>query len=254
MPKVQTLQWSLGSWQEFATHITNQRAALEAFSFPFTNAIAEILGIMIRQISSQNIQTGVITVLEVCYSTGTLALVPDTLRKMLDPASLVNVAYIEQTLIPFVPTLKQFIVTHKVPPTFAPYAGIFKSILMQWISMVLGPRPRDIDVPVTIMQNTKCGCSECRDMVNFFKQDGGEAHSFNRIGATKRKHLETKLQTYGGRNAARWSTIVGSPQGLQVCLRVALWQTADLFVEPLDNKTCSISSKATMEVPSSTGC
>jgi len=155
-------------------------------------------------------------ILEICYNTGNQVLVPSALQRMLDPASVASDAYLENTLIPFVPTLKQFMVIRKIPPTTQPFATIFKFILTKWLTRVLGPRPPDANVPLKIMQNAACRCRECSLVARFFVTEKQEVLSLERIGAPQRKHVEKELQKYAGSGVCQWSTISTSPQGLRV--------------------------------------
>jgi len=209
--------WGQDSWREILEQICDQSQEMEAHLIPVASVVTQILRMMVKKIPQDDeIGTNVIIVLELCHSTRNLAPISTALRRMLDPGSTENTSYIENTLVPFALALKRFTVDREIPPTSQPYADIFKLVLMKWLAKVLGPKPHDVDVPVTIMQNVSGHCDGCHDVARFFRAEKEEVLALEYIGSVKRKHLEKQLQKHASEGVAKWNMISSLPQGLMV--------------------------------------
>jgi len=154
-----------------------------------------------------------IKALDLCYLTSNEAQAQDILERGLDRERLTDVAYLGTTLIPFVGTLRQFMITKRIPVTAQPYAEIFKLIITSWLSNAVGPKPAEL--AVTAMQNTDCQCELCAKVARFFAAATHQSYVLDRIGIHDREHMELQLEKYAS-TVSTWTTMNTSPHDLTV--------------------------------------
>lgn len=161
-------------------------------------------------------QKPAIAALEFCF---TLKL-PDAckfvLGRLLNPPKL-DGKYVQEQLAPLVPDMRALLVKHKQPLSSEPFATTFRNIMLQWVLKVMGPRPPDtVATLLGSLKNWTCSCDICHPVRTFLTAKPEESMSWHRIGAPKRRHVESYLQTYA-RQVATFATIRSSPQGITVC-------------------------------------
>ncbi|KAI5890593.1 uncharacterized protein SCHCODRAFT_01191142 [Schizophyllum commune H4-8] len=174
---------------------------------------------------AQDNQNRAIALLKLCLSTSQKALCTSVFARLFDEA-LVTPEYVQNVLVPFIPQLRQFLINNKKPPFTEPFGAVFAEIVCLWAKHVLGPKPAETaTLALPGPRKHSCHCQFCEDLFKFLEKSEGKAHRFERIGAPKRKHLESELGKFA-RGIAQWSVINSSPQGLLVT-------KADAAYEPL---------------------
>ncbi|KAL1704972.1 hypothetical protein EV121DRAFT_204515 [Schizophyllum commune] len=174
---------------------------------------------------AQDNQNRAIALLKLCLSTGQKDLCTSVFARLFDE-SLVTPEYVQNVLVPFIPQLRQFLINSKKAPFTEPFGAVFAEIVCLWAKHVLGPKPAETaTLALPGPRKHSCHCQFCEDVFGFLEKSEGKARRFERIGAPKRKHLESELGKFA-RGIAQWSVINSSPQGLLVT-------KADAAYEPL---------------------
>ncbi|KAL1736103.1 hypothetical protein EV714DRAFT_198757 [Schizophyllum commune] len=174
---------------------------------------------------AQDNQNRAIALLKLCLSTGQKALCTSVFARLFDE-SLITPEYVQNVLVPFIPQLRQFLINSKKAPFSEPFGAVFAEIVCLWAKHVLGPKPAETaTLALPGPRKHSCHCQFCEDVFGFLEKSEGKARKFERIGAPKRKHLESELGKFA-RGIAQWSVINSSPQGLLVT-------KADAAYEPL---------------------
>lgn len=137
------------------------------------------------------------------------------LNRFLNPAKL-DLNYVTNYLVPFVPKYRELLVRLKqslASPLFAP---TFQGIMLHYLQTVLGPRPPDTASNLlNALQNWNCSCDGCTPVRTFLTREASREKTISRIGAPKRKHVESFLQRYAA-SICTWDTVRTTPQGLSV--------------------------------------
>ncbi|KAI5830725.1 hypothetical protein K523DRAFT_302037 [Schizophyllum commune Tattone D] len=174
---------------------------------------------------AQDNQNRAIALLKLCLSTGQKALCTSVFARLFDE-SLITPEYVQNVLVPFIPQLRQFLINSKKAPFTEPFGAVFAEIVALWAKHVLGPKPAETaTLALPGPRKHSCHCQFCEDVFGFLEKSEGKVRRFERIGAPKRKHLESELGKFA-RGIAQWSVINSSPQGLLVT-------KADAAYEPL---------------------
>ncbi|KAL1680381.1 hypothetical protein EV122DRAFT_208022 [Schizophyllum commune] len=174
---------------------------------------------------AQDNQNRAIALLKLCLSTGQKDLCTSVFARLFDE-SLITPEYVQNVLVPFIPQLRQLLINSKKPPFTEPFGAVFAEIVALWAKHVLGPKPAETaTLALPGPRKHSCHCQFCEDVFGFLEKSEGKARKFERIGAPKRKHLESELGKFA-RGIAQWSVINSSPQGLLVT-------KADAAYEPL---------------------
>ncbi|KAH9934635.1 uncharacterized protein B0H18DRAFT_977493 [Fomitopsis serialis] len=156
-----------------------------------------------------------IELLSLCHKTDCMTSCSLLFRQLLAPPSI-SPEYIEHILVPFIPALRQFLLEKGLSLSDEPCNAVFKTILMLWAKHVLGPKPNDTPADMMLMlQSHRCTCTECTQAFQFLTSGEDKERQMYRIGAAKRKHVETQLTAYA-RRCATWTPIRTSPQGLTI--------------------------------------
>ncbi len=136
--------------------------------------------------------------------------------RLLNPAKF-DVKYIETQLAPLVPDMRALLVKYKQPLTSEAFAIAFRKIMLHWVQKVMGPRPPDSTASLLAgLKSWTCNCDVCPPVRNFLTAKPEESNSWTRIGAPKRRHLETFLSKYA-KQIATFAMIRSTPQGITVC-------------------------------------
>lgn len=125
--------------------------------------------------------------------------------------------FLETVLIPIIPTLRELL-TLSHPPLTGAIDTFFQVVSARWVAVVLGQKPTHDPSAFTSLTHWDCTCADCRAVQKFLRKPSLERRSLSleKIGARRRKHIETYLHKYA-MSVAIYSTIQTSPQGLQVC-------------------------------------
>ncbi|TFK46617.1 hypothetical protein OE88DRAFT_876433 [Heliocybe sulcata] len=221
VPKLKVLQLPEASMRRFVEEVHNRRGEFasaqgaEASLSPLTTDLVDyIIGkaVMVSPASA-------IEYLDFCLNTGNPASCVRVIMRLLNPGVTVSDAYIKQSLVPFIPELRRFLIRHKLSPTTEPFSSAFKAIMTAWLNKFLGPKPSEarMEQIIASVRRLDCSCLDCRSVVKFLgnRDSTQSVLTLSRIGAPKRRHVEQYLGRYCSL-AATWALVSGSPQGLRV--------------------------------------
>ena len=237
IPKVKELPWNEQGYQHFILALRVRR------SEPFFKDVAPLMDSTIADIanvfaqkaalsavtppaasrySSYNAsQSGVkpaVAVLDFCLTIGGPSCMAIAVDRMIHP-SLLTKTYVKQSLVELLPQLRTLAMTHHLALHTEPFAFAFRAILRAWAERVLGPRPSDVEFQsaMSAMSRWRCTCAPCAELRTFLSAKADRTCHLKRIGAPKRRHVESEITMSVGRYVS-FQTIGGSPQGLQVRL------------------------------------
>lgn len=150
--------------------------------------------------------------LDWCKKMSLLQLCTVVIQRLCDENNL-NAAYLDKVLLPFLPHLKKWGVANQwdIKPAI-------QTILVAWVEKVLGPFPASypsLDSQLAPLSKWVCSCPHCSSARAFLSKSHDHSKSLERIGAPKRRHLETHLSAHAYK-LATWETINTSPHGIQV--------------------------------------
>ncbi|OJT10004.1 hypothetical protein TRAPUB_13493 [Trametes pubescens] len=112
--------------------------------------------------------------------------------------------------------MRALLVKYKQPLTSEAFAIAFRKIMLHWVQKVMGPRPPDSTASLLAgLKSWTCNCDVCPPVRNFLTAKPEESNSWTRIGAPKRRHLETFLSKYA-KQIATFAMIRSTPQGITV--------------------------------------
>ncbi|KAJ7101409.1 hypothetical protein B0H15DRAFT_410938 [Mycena belliarum] len=137
------------------------------------------------------------------------------LLRFVPPPAGSNVArHISDVLAPFLPVLKQYLVSKRLDFQTDPYKMFAAAVIRAFAEKVMGQKPHEL-VPAAQLQAIGCNrCSECVELKAFFCSDK-QTMSFARVQGI-RTHLERQLavtRAWG----VHWETIrAGSPHTLKI--------------------------------------
>ncbi|KAI4517125.1 hypothetical protein K525DRAFT_211588 [Schizophyllum commune Loenen D] len=160
-------------------------------------------------------RTKTIELLKLCFAYRQTTLCSNVFSRLLDKSYLKS-DYVEHVLVPFIPELRQFLISNGTATHAEPFGAVFTTIVSLWARLVLGPKPADTSGGlIARMARHSCRCDACTSAFNFLTAGEGRTHTLSRIGAVKRRHVEKELSMYAF-GAATWQMIGRSPQGLSV--------------------------------------
>ncbi|TRM69458.1 hypothetical protein BD626DRAFT_624815 [Schizophyllum amplum] len=185
---------------------------------------------------SQDNRSKAIALLRLCVKHGQTGLCSAVLARMFD-RSFVDSDYIQKVLVPFIPELRQFLVSNNISPCDEPFDMVFTSIVKLWATHDLGPKPANPpDSILANLQRNACRCRHCLDVFDFLLRGEGKTRTFEQLGLPKCNHLATQLASYAP-GAATWSVTRGFHQGLEV-------KKADVLYQPLRWMTAQAQGQA----------
>ncbi|KAL1723986.1 hypothetical protein EV715DRAFT_286048 [Schizophyllum commune] len=191
--------------------------------------LADILQFLIAKAlfnGSQGDRSTAIDLLKLCASCEHPELYGSVLVRLLD-STFVDGTYISNVLVPFIPQLRQFLNTQKIPTHAEPFGTFLTALVGLWTKHVLGPKPAS--TPSDLLARLKghsCKCSECVRAFNWLTSGSGRSLELIRIGAPKRKHVESELASYAI-GAAQWELISSSPQGLKITKTEVIYEPVE---------------------------
>ncbi|KAI5830724.1 hypothetical protein K523DRAFT_415626 [Schizophyllum commune Tattone D] len=191
--------------------------------------ISDILRFLIAKAlfnGSQGDRSTAINLLKLCASCEHPELYCSVLVRLLD-STFVDGTYISNVLVPFIPQLRQFLNTQKIPTHAEPFGTFFTAVVGLWTKHVLGPKPAS--TPNDLLARLKghsCRCSECARAFNWLTSGAGRTLELIRIGAPKRKHVESELASHAT-GAAQWELISSSPQGLKITKTEVIYEPVE---------------------------
>lgn len=186
-----------------------QKAALSAVTPPVASRYS-------LYNAPQNGVKPAVAVLDFCLTTGGPSCMAIVVDRMVHP-SLLTKTYMKQSLVDLLPQLRTLAMTHHLALHTEPFAFAFRAILRAWAERVLGPRPSDVEFrsAMSAMPRWSCTCPPCAELRSFLTVKADRTCRLERIGAPKRRHVESEITMSVGRFVS-FQTIAGSPQGLQV--------------------------------------
>ncbi|KAL1736100.1 hypothetical protein EV714DRAFT_266946 [Schizophyllum commune] len=168
-------------------------------------------------------RTKTIELLKLCFAYHQTGLCSNVFSRLLDKSYL-KADYVEHVLVPFIPELRQFLISNGTAMHAEPFGAVFTTIVSLWARLVLGPKPADTSGGlIARMARHSCRCDACTSAFNFLTAGEGRTHTLSRIGAVKRRHVEKELSMYAF-GAATWQMIGRSPQGLSITKADAIYQ------------------------------
>ncbi|KDQ61180.1 hypothetical protein JAAARDRAFT_191287 [Jaapia argillacea MUCL 33604] len=216
IPRVKSLPCHEQTLRQFITELEARKDELGALAdsdLPVSTAITELVTLIIRQayISPQS----VIDCLRLCHDTGNAALYTLVMQRALQSSG--SAQHLTQVLVPLLPALRGFLAKIRLPPTEEPFASTYKNVMMTWLRQNLGRRPDEKGATKVIdaVKKLPCDCDPCKRVVKFLTAQHERTLRLDRIGAPKRRHVESNLSSHC-RAAATWEMIHTTPQGLTV--------------------------------------
>jgi hypothetical protein len=153
-----------------------------------------------------------------CLRMGGLASLQIAVERFL-PTGLSTSQNITTHLVPLLKELVSLASKYSLLLSSEPFASAIRRILVAWTTHVLGPRPSKTTIVPAYQAGLgryTCRCTECL-RVQAFLRGAQSSERLERIGATKRKHVEQQIGACMG-SLVTYSTITQSPQGLEVTL------------------------------------
>ncbi|KAJ6632203.1 hypothetical protein B0H10DRAFT_1976516 [Mycena sp. CBHHK59/15] len=150
-----------------------------------------------------------------CFEVGAQSQCQRLLLRLVPPPTGSTVQqHVSGVLAPFLPILRQYLVTQRLDFRTDPYKMFSAAVVKAFADKVMSQKPTEV-VPVTQLQGIGCNvCSECRELKAFFLSEK-ETISFARVQGI-RTHLERHLGTARSWGVV-WETIKGrSPHTLKI--------------------------------------
>ncbi|KDQ61218.1 glycosyltransferase family 8 protein [Jaapia argillacea MUCL 33604] len=218
VPKLKALPCSEQILGEFVQELQARRDEINLpldGSVSIPAIITDMVSVIISRSRISSSQS-VIDLLQLCFTTGNAPLYSVVLQMAFDPSAFTQ-QHITQVLVPLPPALRAFISKSGLSPTQEPFASAFRRIMFAWLKQFLGLKPDEQGAAKTLegIKKLPCSCDPCQRVVKFLTLQPDRTLRLERIGAPKRKHVETHLSRYC-RLAATWDTIRSTPQGLTV--------------------------------------
>lgn len=152
-------------------------------------------------------------------------------ERVLKPTMAVTEDYAKKCLSPLLRSICTVLAKNGLSAASPHFATTLRSIMMHWLTIVMGPIPR-VDHRKTLLAsveswNCSAKCEECASIREFLLHDPAETKTWKNL-RTSKKHLERKLQKYAA-EVASWkavlSTVKFEKQGLMVGLHFIVWST-----------------------------
>ncbi|KAJ6523305.1 hypothetical protein B0H19DRAFT_1201796 [Mycena capillaripes] len=156
-----------------------------------------------------------ISLVKFCFELGAQSQCQRLLLRLVPPPSGTTVVqHVSKVLAPFLPVLRQYLVSKRLDFQTEPYKMFAAAVVKSFADKVMSQKPSEV-VPAAQLQKIGCGgCGECQALRAFFLSDQASI-SFSRVQSV-RTHLERQLngtQTWG----VTLATIrAGSPHTLQI--------------------------------------
>jgi hypothetical protein len=231
IPKVKSLPWNGTSFRMFIEEL-NERRNEPIYSNIASPSVKEIIKDLTRTYAQKADLSAVTNyprgygytgvaqnnyVLGFCLDMGGIECLNLSLSRVLDP-KLFTEQYVSHDLLPLTTELRNLAKKHKLSMVTEPFASTVRTIMSAWLEKVFAampdPESRSTAVMAALTRYT-CKCEACRSVRTFLTAQSGPVLNLPRIGAVMRRHVEAEINMYA-REAATYTTIRGSPQGLAV--------------------------------------
>ncbi|KAJ7102727.1 hypothetical protein C8R44DRAFT_988104 [Mycena epipterygia] len=156
-----------------------------------------------------------IAMVKFCFEVGARSQCQRLLLRFLSPpAGSTLEQHISNALVPFLPVLRQYLITKALDFQTDPYKMFAAAVIRAFADKIMAQKPHEV-VPVAQLQAVGCGCSECQLLKSFFLSEKATI-DFPRVQSI-RTHLERQLAT----RARSWGVVCttirsGSPHTLRV--------------------------------------
>ncbi|KAI4293602.1 hypothetical protein K525DRAFT_245005, partial [Schizophyllum commune Loenen D] len=94
-----------------------------------------------RSVASGN-RAKTVELLKLCFAYRQTSLCSNVFSRLLDKSYLKS-DYVEHFLVPFIPELRQFLISNGTATHAEPFSAVFTTIVSLWARLVLGPEPAD---------------------------------------------------------------------------------------------------------------
>lgn len=139
------------------------------------------------------------------------------LRRFLN-ARRMESGYVKFYSGPLLCELQKLLQKHKLRASSPEFVPLLRSLLLEWVDKVLGPKPTDtVPNQLQTLGTWRCDCIDCPQVRQFLSSDPEQTKLFPVLGAVRRTHLEKFLRNHA-MSIATWWTVQSRPQGLTVCL------------------------------------
>ncbi|KAI0800543.1 hypothetical protein C8Q74DRAFT_1237196 [Fomes fomentarius] len=143
-------------------------------------------------------------------------------ERVLKPSMVVTEDYVKKCLSPLLCSICTVLAKNNLSAASPYFATTLRSIMMHWLTTVMGPIPRVDDRKALLSSverwNCNAKCENCASVREFLLHDPAEKKTWKNLGTSK-KHLERMLQQYAA-EVALWkavpSTVKFEKQGLMV--------------------------------------
>ena len=140
----------------------------------------------------------------------------DVLQRLFTRSGELSIGFLRSTAIPLLKKLHPLLKKHYLDVTAHPIAAPLRTLLLDWVGQVMGPRPSDKTfAPLDDLDDWKCGCDHCPKVHRWLAESAEPRHTFPNLGALNRKHIEKFLKTHASA-VATWHADNARPQGLVV--------------------------------------
>lgn len=152
-----------------------------------------------------------------CLDAGVLESCAEVLRRFFTKPDGLDVQFLQTNVVPLVKRLRPLLRKHKLSVTTNIIAVPLRSLLLDWVSKVMGPRPSDAGLAsLRALDKWVCVCVHCTPVRRWLAESTDASGTFSNLGATNRNHIEKFLKAHAS-NIATWHLVDVRPQGLIVC-------------------------------------
>ncbi|KAK7039307.1 hypothetical protein R3P38DRAFT_473664 [Favolaschia claudopus] len=193
--------------------ITLVRIAIDSFRLPSAQPTYGGYGVSYGYARGPSDQ--LLDMVKFCFEVGAKSQCQRLLLRSVTPPKDTTVAqHVSKVLTPFLPVLRQFLVSKRLDFQAEPYKMFAAAVVKAYAEHVMKQKPTEV-VPIASLEKIGCqACADCRELKAFFLSDRAET-SFSRVQGI-RTHLERQLHSTRGWGVT-WTTLkYGSPHTLKV--------------------------------------
>ncbi|KAI0717694.1 hypothetical protein C8T65DRAFT_804649 [Cerioporus squamosus] len=179
-----------------------------------------MISIDLNELRAAHVHARVADALEYCFNRG----VPDAslplLKRVTQPGGAdLDKDYIKDVAVPVLEHLVHLMHKHQLSLTLPAFAPFVRTILSLWAATVIGSLPQDTAATLQQLQlqlnGWSCTCEHCSTVKTWMTEEPERSMTYDRIGGTKRKHLEKFMKAHA-MGLATWDPIMTTPQGIEI--------------------------------------
>ncbi|KAL1938924.1 hypothetical protein VTO73DRAFT_11077 [Trametes versicolor] len=225
IPKIDALSVRSDILRAMIDELRGQAATLDPEGQALREVVPQLLlkfsnSVDLENASSPERVATTLDAMKYCLSAGSPAACSALLARVVHPDWAVSdsVEYIKNTLAPLLVRLIPFLVRKKQLLLSSTFAPAIRAILLQWGETVMGPRPAETTAALeklSQLEKWSCTCDACVSVRDFLRDEPEGERTWERMGGTKRKHVEKFLKAHAA-GIATFKAIMTRPQGIQV--------------------------------------